>query len=142
MVWLEYDVDPATSLAINGEVWTAPYTESAAALMPRRIDTLPQIDFDGAIRVGFGYAAAPDGNGGLRVYRLADGAHADLTPPSGEFWFPASYVGPTEIAVAARGADALDTTQLCFIRIDSLPFPPIAMDAGTPDAGVDAPTGP
>jgi len=59
----------------------------------------------------------------LRVYRLADGYHADLAAPVGEYWRAPSYIGPTELAVAAEGAHR-NTTQICFITLASLTWLP------------------
>jgi hypothetical protein len=127
LVWLEWDVD-GSGMATHTTAWTASYAEEAAAIAGRVIDTPDWTGVSSPITVGFGYAGgvdAPGGTGGIRVYRLADGYHADIAPSADEVWFSPDYIGPTEIAVAShRLGDFAATTQLCFIELASLDWQP------------------
>lgn len=124
LVWLEFDRDDASGNWIDFEVWTSPYAERSVDLVPRRLDSPASASLSSPIIVGFGHAAVHDGVGGMRIYRLADGYHANLAPPAGELWFSPAYIGPLEIAVAAHTDDRRATTQICFIELASLEWLP------------------
>ena len=127
LVWLEYDYN-SSGMAEHTTARTAPYVEHASDVVGRVIDTPDWAGLSSPITVGFGYAGgvdAPGATGGIRIYRLADGYHADIAPSTGEVWFSPDYIGPTEIAVAShRLADRAATTQLCFIELASLDWQP------------------
>lgn len=119
MVWLRYPPD-------HIELWASPFTTDPAAVVERHVADAPPATNPNAfeVKVGFGYAALLEQDGVLGVYRLADGARAQIDAPTGEYVSAfVQYVGPEEIAFATRtiGTRNGDHT-LMFVRIDSLSF--------------------
>lgn len=126
MVWLRYvPADGGT----QAQVWAAPHTTDPAALRERHIADVPTSTGPDPqdLRVGFGYAAVLEQPDRLGVYRLTDGARAEILAPTGEYWSSfVQYIGPDEIA-ATSGAplvEPLTDSQIMFIRLDSLTFAP------------------
>lgn len=127
MAWLRY-------VAIDGgfqtQIWTSPHTTDPSAVVERHVADMPPSNqpdpYD--LRIGFGYAVLLEQSDRLGVYRLSDGARAQIDAPTDEYWGAAfvQYVGPEEIAVTSARIDVGPSTdsQLMFIRLDSLTFVP------------------
>ncbi len=114
---------------VHSELWTAPHTTDPSALVERLLATVPPSDNPEPtdIRVGFGYAALLEQSDRIGVYRLTDGARAQIDSPAGQYWTSfVQYIGPEEIALTAGlpRQDPLTDAQLMFVRIDSLTFVP------------------
>jgi len=114
---------------ITTEIWTAPHTANPASVHEREIATVPPGNLASPydLRVGFGYAALLEQDDRVGVYRLADGARAQIDAPVGEFFGRGfiQYIGPEEIVLTStlqlsRNGDS----QVMFIRLDSLTFVP------------------
>ncbi len=124
MAWLRYTLLDG---GYQAALWTAPHTTDRSSVHERLVAQVPpdttavQVD----VRVGFGYAAVLERVNVLGVYRLSDGARAEIDAPAGENWTGfVQYIGPEEIAATSGVPDVSPPTSsaLMFIRLDSLTF--------------------
>ena len=124
MVWARYTLLDG---GVMTELWAAPHTSAPAAVVERLVANVPAGTITGPydLRVGFGYVALLEQSDRMGIYRLADGARAEIHSPAGQYWSSTvQYVGPEEIALTSSlpRQDPLTDAQLMFVRIDSLTF--------------------
>lgn len=102
LAWLQLSqpstVDPSGYDHV--ELWTAPYTTSAAALAPKKLTTIPGPGWEAVTLMAHaGYAAYYAND--VRVYRLSDGAYYTAPPPpiAGLTYGDVLWVDDTEVVV-------------------------------------------
>lgn len=125
MVWFVYSRVGSEYMT---ELWTSPHAVHSADVRARRVANVPPIpmSYPLDLRVGFGHAASLEAEDVVAVYRLSDGARAEIHAPDGELWNGfVQYIGPEEIAVTSGVSTAPASDRaLMFIRLDSLAFVP------------------
>ncbi|MEZ4336886.1 MAG: hypothetical protein R3B82_09685 [Sandaracinaceae bacterium] len=110
------------------ELWASPYAERAEDLVPRHVADLPFTDPYPEASIGSGYVTIAETDTSLRavlgVYRLSDGARAEIAAPGVSIhWHAAAYVTPEIVAVATGvGGTPPRDSSLRMHRIDSLEF--------------------
>ncbi len=126
MAWIRFE--PLDG-GFQPQVWASPHASDPGAVVERHVADVPggTNPQPTDLRVGFGYAALLEQSDRLGVYRLSDGARAEILAPAGEYWSGfVQYIGPEEIAATSGVPSTSPPTdsQLMFIRIDSLTFVP------------------
>jgi len=111
------------------ELWTSPHASRAEDVTPRYVASLDFRDPYPEASIGSGYVSIVEyvpsrGNSVLSVYRLSDGARAEIAPPEGRgYWHAAAYITDEEVAVAfSRGGPPPQDEALMIVDIDSLDF--------------------
>jgi len=111
------------------ELWTSPHASRAEDVEPRFVADLDFRDPYPEAAIGAGYVSirewiAADMVTVVALYRLSDGARAEIRPPVGQTtWRAAAYITETEVAVAfSRGGPPPQDEAIMFVDIDSLDF--------------------
>ncbi len=110
------------------ELWASPYATRAADVIPRRIAALASNDPHPSATIGGGHVALvevepSDGTRRLRVFRLSDGARAEVArDPDPEVSGPGEAAYVTAEHVAYRQDSGRSPSWLERVRLDSLDF--------------------